>query len=111
MVYDSSARVEVRKNEGSPLSGSMASGLKNGIKSRRDEYSLAVSFLAALSPLVTKITRISGSLMTHGSGISSADFKNYYAMMLTTMSMGNQIGLRIETGSDGCELLYAHMDN
>jgi len=42
---------------------------------------------------------------------SNPDFKNYYAMMLTTMSMGNQIGLRIETGSEGCELLYAHMDN
>jgi hypothetical protein len=42
---------------------------------------------------------------------SNPDFKNYYAMMLTTMSMGNQIGLRIENGSQGCELLYAHMDN
>ena len=39
------------------------------------------------------------------------DFKNLYAMMLTSMSLNNTIGLRIENGSDKCKLIYTYMDN
>lgn len=45
--------------------------------------------------------------------ISTQDpnFKNLYAMMLTSMSLNNDIGLRIVTGSDNCALQYTYMDN
>ena len=43
--------------------------------------------------------------------VSNPDFKNYYAMMLTSMSLGNQIGLRIVDLSGGCKLSYAYIDN
>ena len=39
------------------------------------------------------------------------DFKNLYAMMLTSMSLNNTIGLRIENGSAKCNLVYTYMDN
>ena len=39
------------------------------------------------------------------------NFKNLYAMMLTSMSLDNNIGFRIENGSSGCNLLYTYMDN
>jgi hypothetical protein len=39
------------------------------------------------------------------------NFKNLYAMMLTSMSLNNNIGFRIETGSSSCNLLYTYMDN
>ena len=42
---------------------------------------------------------------------SDPDFKNLYAMMLTSMSLDNTIGLRIENGSDRCALIYTYMDN
>lgn len=41
---------------------------------------------------------------------SNTDFKNYYAMMLTSMTMNNTIGLRIAEGSNGCELAYAYIE-
>ena len=39
------------------------------------------------------------------------NFKNLYAMMLTSMSLDNNIGFRIENGSSACNLLYTYMDN
>ena len=42
---------------------------------------------------------------------SDPDFKNLYAMMLTAVSLNNTIGLRIQTGSDNCSLVYTYMDN
>lgn len=39
------------------------------------------------------------------------NFKNLYAMMLTSMSLNNNIGFRIENGSSACNLLYTYMDN
>jgi hypothetical protein len=39
------------------------------------------------------------------------NFKNLYAMMLTSMSLNNMIGVRIENGSSSCNLLYTYMDN
>ena len=39
------------------------------------------------------------------------NFKNLYAMMLTSMSLNNTIGLRIENGSSSCNLIYTYMDN
>jgi hypothetical protein len=39
------------------------------------------------------------------------NFKNLYAMMLTSMSLNNNIGFKIETGSSNCNLLYTYMDN
>jgi len=42
---------------------------------------------------------------------SDPEFKNLYAMMLTSMSLNNTIGLRIQNGSDSCELVYTYMDN
>ena len=39
------------------------------------------------------------------------NFKNLYAMMLTSMSLNNTIGLRIENGSSNCNLIYTYMDN
>ena len=42
---------------------------------------------------------------------SDPDFKNLYAMMLTSVSLNNTIGLRIETGSDNCRVIYTYMDN
>jgi len=40
-----------------------------------------------------------------------SNFKNYYAMMLTAMSLDNNIGLRINAGSSNCSLVYTYMDN
>ena len=37
-------------------------------------------------------------------------FKNLYAMMLTSMSLDNTIGLRIVEGSNPCSLSYTYMD-
>ena len=42
---------------------------------------------------------------------SDPNFKNLYAMMLTSMSLNNTIGLRIENGSERCNLVYTYMDN
>ena len=42
---------------------------------------------------------------------SNPNFKNLYAMMLTSMSLNNTIGLRIENGSASCNLVYTYMDN
>ena len=39
------------------------------------------------------------------------NFKNLYAMMLTSMSLNNNIGFRIENGSSACNLIYTYMDN
>ena len=39
------------------------------------------------------------------------NFKNYYAMMLTSMSLNNNIGFRIENGSSRCSVVYTYMDN
>ena len=39
------------------------------------------------------------------------NFKNLYAMMLTSMSLDNTIGLRIENGSERCNVVYTFMDN
>lgn len=38
-------------------------------------------------------------------------FKNLYAMMLTSMSLNNNIGLRVRTGTSDCSLIYTYMDN
>jgi hypothetical protein len=38
------------------------------------------------------------------------NFKNLYAMMLTSMSLNNNIGFKIETGSSSCNLVYTYMD-
>ena len=42
---------------------------------------------------------------------SNPEFKNLYAMMLTSMSLDNTVGLRINNGSDKCSLMYTYMDN
>ena len=42
---------------------------------------------------------------------SHPGFKNYYAMMLTSISMNKEIGLRIVNGSEGCTLAYVYMNN
>ena len=42
---------------------------------------------------------------------SNPEFKNLYAMMLTSMSLNNTIGLRIANGSESCSLVYTYMDN
>ena len=42
---------------------------------------------------------------------TNPSFKNLYAMMLTSMSLNNTLGLRIENGSSNCSLVYTYMDN
>ena len=39
------------------------------------------------------------------------NFKNYYAMMLTSMSLRSKVGLRIENGSSRCSVVYTYMDS
>jgi hypothetical protein len=43
--------------------------------------------------------------------LNHPNFKNLYAMMLTSMSLDNSIGLRIVNGSSDCSLAYTYMDN
>ena len=43
-------------------------------------------------------------------GIGDPNFKNYYAMMLTAMSLDNNIGLRIIEGSNRCTVTYTYTD-
>ena len=59
------------------------------------------SFLDCTSPASVYVT-----LTT-----DNPNFKNLYAMMLTSMSLNNNIGFKIETGSSNCKLLYTYMDN
>ena len=42
---------------------------------------------------------------------ANPNFKNLYAMMLTSISLNNNIGLRIVDGSSACSLNYTYMDN
>lgn len=42
---------------------------------------------------------------------SSPDFNRFYAMMLTSLTMQKEIGLRIQSGSEDCRLVYTYIDN